>query len=165
MSLPFSTPQYVYTSREERNRLLGEQGTDWHSDDVSDDTDINLEIDIRATARVNQVLQKLFSPVDMNSSPWVRERATIIGCYLDSIRRGNPSLYQEQYIEAIADMEAVVAGDYYLDLPRSSNASVIFQNVSSDNRFPFTPMRVDPITASRLTGQEFITRWLPFSWL
>lgn len=166
MALQGQRYPYLFTSEEEIERLLSEDGTLLHTDDVSDNEEMLYEIIERATGRVKQVLNKSFDDVNLKNSPRIREIATIIGCYLLSIRRGNPSLYQEQFIEAMSDMEQIADGDLYLsELPRSGNTLVVFQNVSSDNRFPFSPIRVDAITSTRSVGGQFLNRMIPFLWL
>ena len=147
-------------------RLISEDGTLLHTDDVTDNDEIIYELIERATGRIKQVLNKSFDDVNLAQSPRIREIATIVGCYLLSIRRGNPSLYAEQYVEALADLEQIANGELYLsELPRSGNTQVVFQNVSSDNRFPYSPIRVDAITSSRTVSSQFLNRMVPFLWL
>lgn len=166
MSRPGQRYQYSFTSREELERLLSEDGLLLHTDDSEDSEEVIDEIEERATGRVKQELNRAFDDIDLSNSPRIREIATIIGCYLISIRRGNPSLYSEQYMEAMVDLERIASGELYLsELPRSSNTAVVAQNVSSDNRFPFTPIRVDVITSTRTVGGQFLNRNLPFLWL
>lgn len=166
MALQGQRYPYLFTSEEEIERLLSEDGALLHTDDVSDNEEMLYEITERATGRVKQILNKSFDDVNLKNSPRIREIATIIGCYLLSIRRGNPSLYQEQYIEALTDLEQIANGDLFLsELPRSGNTLVVFQNVSSDNRFPFSPIRVDAITSTRSVGGQFLNRMIPFLWL
>lgn len=166
MALQGQRYPYLFTSEEEIERLLSEDGALLHTDDVSDNEEMLYEIVERATGRVKQILNKSFDDVNLKNSPRIREIATIIGCYLLSIRRGNPSLYQEQYIEALTDLEQIANGDLFLsELPRSGNTLVVFQNVSSDNRFPFSPIRVDAITSTRSVGGQFLNRMIPFLWL
>lgn len=157
---------YLFTTEEELKRLLSVEGVDLHTDDYDDNDEVIAEVIERATGRVKMVLNKGFDDVDLMNSPRIREIATIIGCYLISIRRGNASLYQEQYIEALADLEQIANGEVYLsELPRSSNTLCVMQNVSSDNRFPFTPIRVDHITSTRTVSGQFLNRMIPFLWL
>jgi hypothetical protein len=166
MTLQGQRYPYLFTSEQELVRLVSEDGTLLHTDDESDNDEIIYEIVERATGRVKQTLNKGFDDIDLSKSPRIREIATIIGCYLLSIRRGNPSLYAEQYIEALADLDQIASGELYLsELPRSSNTLVVYQNVSSDNRFPFSPIRVDAITSSRTVGSQFLNRMIPFLWL
>lgn len=166
MTLPGTRYAYYYTSKDEGINMLSEDGLLNHTDDFFDDEELVQQYVERATGRVKAIMRKAFDDVDLANSPFVREKATIIFCYLISIRRGNPSLYQEQYIEAIEDLKDVVDGTLYLDeLPRSSNAAAYMQNVSSDNRNSWTPIRVDPISSTKLTGKEFIQRVSPFTWL
>jgi hypothetical protein len=166
MTIPGQLYPFEFTSSEEIKRLFSEDGLDMHTDDFSDSSEIVKEFIQRATGRVKQELNKSFDDVDLQYSPRIREIATIIACYLISIRRGNPSLYSDQYMESMIDLERIANGDLYLsELPRSGNTSVVYQNVSSDNRFPFTPIRVDSITSSRTVGGQYISRNLPFLWL
>lgn len=166
MALSGQRYPFLFTSEDELLRLISEDGTLLHTDDVADNDEIIYEIVERATGRVKQTLNKSFDDVNLAQSPRIREIATIIGCYLLSIRRGNPSLYAEQYVEALTDLDQIASGDLFLsELPRSGNTLVVFQNVSSDNRFPFSPIRVDAITSSRTVGGQFLNRMIPFLWL
>jgi hypothetical protein len=166
MTLQGQRYPFVFTSEDEMNRLISEDGALLHTDDVADNEEVMYELCERATGRIKQVLNKSFDDIDLKNSPRIREIATIIGCYLLSIRRGNPSLYAEQYIEALTDLDQIATGDLFLsELPRSGNTLVVFQNVSSDNRFPFTPIRVDSITSNRTVGGQFLSRMIPFLWL
>jgi hypothetical protein len=166
MTLQGQRYPFVFTSEDEMNRLISEDGALLHTDDVADNEEVMYELCERATGRIKQVLNKSFDDINLKDSPRIREIATIIGCYLLSIRRGNPSLYAEQYIEALTDLDQIATGDLFLsELPRSGNTLVVFQNVSSDNRFPFTPIRVDSITSNRTVGGQFLSRMIPFLWL
>ena len=166
MTLSGQRYPYLFTSEDEIMRLISEDGTLLHTDDVTDNDEIIYELIERATGRIKQVLNKSFDDVNLAQSPRIREIATIVGCYLLSIRRGNPSLYAEQYVEALADLEQIANGELYLsELPRSGNTQVVFQNVSSDNRFPYSPIRVDAITSSRTVSSQFLNRMVPFLWL
>jgi hypothetical protein len=166
MTLQGQRYPFVFTSEDEMNRLISEDGALLHTDDVADNEEVMYELCERATGRIKQVLNKSFDDINLKDSPRIREIATIIGCYLLSIRRGNPSLYAEQYIEALTDLDQIATGDLFLsELPRSGNTLVVFQNVSSDNRFPFTPIRVDSISSNRTVGGQFLSRMIPFLWL
>jgi hypothetical protein len=166
MTLSGQRYAYLFTSEDEMLRLFSEDGTLLHTDDVADNDEVIYEIVERATGRVKQILNKSFDDINLMASPRIREIATIIGCYLLSIRRGNPSLYAEQYVEALADLEQIANGELYLsELPRSGNTLVVYQNVSSDNRFPFSPVRVDAITSNRTVSGQFLNRMIPFLWL
>ena len=166
MTLQGQRYPYLFTSEDELLRLISEDGTLLHTDDVADNDEVLYEICERATGRIKQILNKSFDDVNLKDSPRIREIATIIGCYLLSIRRGNPSLYAEQYVEALTDLDQIATGDAFLsELPRSGNTLVVFQNISSDNRFPYSPIRVDVITSNRTVGNQFLSRMIPFLWL
>jgi phage gp36-like protein len=157
----------VYTSRDEINDSLSEYGVDLRLDDlITGDADVMLSICEKATARVQSIMRKAFDDIDLANSVWVRERATIIAVYLLSTRRGNPGLLRDQYEEAMVELEMAVSGDLYVDLARSSDTVAVMQNVNSDNRFPFTPMRVDPLTSTKLVdGQFYRVITYPLAWL
>jgi hypothetical protein len=157
---------HLLTSEEEVITTYSDLGQEFASDDLHDDKNMMTELCNRATGFVLQYLSKIFDAFYLARSPRIRHIATIVACYYLSIRRGNPSLYDEQYLEAIADLEAIASGELFLaELPRSNSSPVIMQNVSTDNRFPFTPVKVDRISASKMTGKESVSRLSPFYWL
>jgi phage gp36-like protein len=157
----------VYTSRDEIEDMLSEFGTDQRLDDLTDgDADVLLTYIERATSRVQSVMRKAYDDIDLASSVWVRERCTVIAIYLLSKRRGNPALYRDDYEEAMTEMDLAVSGDLWVDIARSAETVAVMQNVSSDNRFPFTPMRVDPLTSTKIVeGQYFRFITYPLAWL
>lgn len=156
----------TYTTQGEIEDYISEEGVDLRLDDLDNVSDVMTTLCERATARVQSIMRKAYDDIDLAGSVWVRERATVIAVYLLSLRRGNPGLLRDQYEEAMTEMEMVVAGDLWIDLARSAETTVVMQNVSSDNRFPFTPIRVDPITSTKLTdGQFFRVISYPLAWL
>lgn len=163
---------YVFTSVTEMSRLFSQEAVDVRTDDVdpieeADELqDLYNELIDRATYRCKSILNKIFADADLYRHPWVREKATIVACYLLSIRRGNPSQYADQFYEAIEEMQALVDGDLVLeDLPRAGFAAIVMQNVHVDNRFPYSPIRVDIINSTKTVGTEFLQYFVPFAWL
>jgi hypothetical protein len=148
-------------------RQLSVTGVEWHVDDVSDDEDVRLEVRERATGTVKAKLNKLYADVDLEKSPWVRHRTTMIACYYLSIRRGSVSIYESQYFEALADLDKLLDGDYYLEeLPISNSSPLLVQNYRIDNRYPLTPVRVDQLNSSKIvSGQTNVIGWNPFPWI
>lgn len=156
----------TYTSRDEINDYLSEYGTDLRLDDLVDDSDTMTTICERATTRVASIMRKAFDDVDLSNSVWVRERTTIVAIYLLSSRRGNPGLLRDLYEEAMVELEMAVSGDLYVDLARSAETIAVMQNVNSDNRFPYMPLRIDPISSTKLVdGQFYRLLSYPLSWL
>lgn len=156
----------LFSSREEVERQLSSNGVEWHTDDQIDDEETVDESIERATGEVKARLNKLFADTDLANSPWVRYRATIITCYYLSIRRGNSSIYESLYYQALDDFERLIGGELYLpELPRTVSNVIMVQNYTSDNRFPFTPIRVDVISSTEVVpGQINVNRVIPFSW-
>jgi hypothetical protein len=160
-----------YTSLAEIQRLFSVDAVENRRDDYTalepDYVDTMNEIIIRAHYEVKSIINKLFDDSVAKPHPWIRARATYIGAYLLSIRRGNDSQYFNEYLEALEDLTALVNGERYLDdLPANVTSQAVFLNVSSDNRYPFTPMRIDPISATPdVSGVRFVQRYIPFSWL
>jgi hypothetical protein len=167
MSLQGIRYSILFTSDEEMDRQLSNAGTEWHVDDLSDDADVRLEIKERATGTAKAKLNKLYADSDLANSPWVRHRVTIIACYYLSIRRGNVSIYESAYFEALADFDKLIDGEYYLaELPVTTSQPILVQNYRTDNRFPYTPVRVDQFNSSKIvSGQTNVIGWIPFPWL
>lgn len=157
---------YLFSSREEIDRQISVQGTEWHSDDVSDDDDVILEVVERATGTVKAKLNRLYADVNLASSPWVRHRATIIACYYLSIRRGNVSIYESLYFQALDEIDQLIDGELFLEeLPRNNSNPIAVQNYHTDNRFPFSPIRIDMITSTVIApGQTNVDRIAAFLW-
>lgn len=178
-----STPVYVptsysgllFTSIEEMRQLFSEVAIEVRTDDFVDDqgdpdpqaiADMEQKAVIRATYRCKSILNRVYNDVDLAQNEWVRERATIIGCYLISIRRGNPAQYADMAMEAMEEMQALVDGELVLiDLPRSQYASVAIQNIHSDNRQPFAPTRIDIQSSSQVFSGQSFQYYIPFGWI
>lgn len=167
MALQGTRYPILFSSDEEIDRQLSVNGVEWHTDDQSDDSDVRLEVLERATGTAKAKLNKLYADADLANSPWVRYRVTIIACYYLSIRRGNVSIYESLYFDCITDFDKLIDGEYYLsELPISNSPPMMVQNYRTDNRFPFTPVRVDQINSSKIVpGQTNVIGYTPFPWL
>ena len=142
---------YYFTSESEMDRLFSESGVDTRINDLNSaqkSTSIT-ELAARATEDVQSYLGALYDDQELSNSAWVRDRATVIACYKLSIRLGNDAQYYNQYLDALADLEA--ARDGLLLVPgaaQSTGTLAEFANVSTDMRFPFRPIRVDTLTST-----------------
>lgn len=160
-----------YTSKEEIEKLFSVEAVDERLNDYdplsTEYDEIVEEIVISAHYEVKSIINKLYEDFVAINHPWIRRRATYIGAYYLSIRRGNDSQYYNEYIDALNDLESLINGERYLeDLTSRVSSQAAYLNVSSDNRYPFSPMRVDPLSAIPNTdGVRFVHRYLPFSWL
>lgn len=160
---------FYFTSKAELERLFSSLGIEYRRDDFADYpseyTKVLLEIISQATYEVKAILNKLFEDSDLFRSIWVRRRATIIGCYLFSIRRGNDSQYYNEYLDALADLNDLLEGKLYLEeLPSGPGTRVGFYNISTDNRRPAHSVRVDSVTSSDLLGVKFPQWYRPYLW-
>jgi hypothetical protein len=167
MTLQGTRYPILFTSDEEMDRQISVSGVEWHVDDQSDDADVRLEVRERATGTAKAKLNKLFADSDLANSPWVRHRVTIIACYYLSIRRGNVSIYESMHFEALDDFDKLINGEYFIqELPVSNSPPIMVQNYRTDNRFPFTPVRVDLLNSTKtVAGQTNLIGWVPFPWL
>ncbi len=170
-AVPAYEDSTYYTSLTEIQRLFSVDGVNYRRDDFDElDEGYNLsvnEIILQAHYKVKSIINKVFSDANALLHPFIRAKATYIGAYYLSIRRGNDSHYFNQYLEAIEELQALVDGELFLDdLPNNFNSLITFCNVSSDNRYAFSPMRVDPLTSvPDVRGATFLQRYIPFSWL
>lgn len=159
----------TFTSEEEMKELFSVDGVDLRRADfasTSDEYDNVLTRTINnATLEALAILGKTFDAVDLANNGWVRRRTTIIGCYLLSIRLGNPSQYTGQYFDALNDFQNLVDGNFYFeDLPRSNSLAMVALNISSDNRTPLAPIRTDWLSATDTVGIKWFQLYMPFSW-
>lgn len=165
--MSYGTPYpLTFSSREEVRRQVSEDAELWHSDHTTVNDELIEENIQRATGTVKGRLNKLFDDVHLSQSPWVRHRCTVIACYYLSKKRGNAPIYESDYFHILEEFAELIAGEIYLEeLPRQVGASVVMQNVRSDNRTPFNSIRVDPLTSTEtVPGQINVDKWVPYSW-
>jgi hypothetical protein len=159
----------TFTSEEEMKELFSTDGVDLRRSDFDESSDEYENVVTRAinnaTLEAYAILGKAFDDVDLANNGWVRRRATLIGCYLLSIRLGNPSQYSGQYFDALNDFQSLVDGDFFFDdLARSNSVAMVALNVSSDNRTPLAPIRTDWLSATDTVGIKWFQMYMPFSW-
>lgn len=169
-SVSLLTLPYYFTTRTEMERLFSVGAVELRRDDFEgndvEKANVLQEIVVQATYEVKAILNSIFDDSDLAAHPWVRRRATIIGCYMLSIRRGNDAQYYNEYLDALADLQDLLEGKLYIGLPTSVGASASMVNVSTDNRFPFSPVRADPATSTDyLQGIKFPRYYTPYYWL
>ena len=157
-----------FTSQAEMERVVTVAGVANRVNDYTggDVTTVMNEVIVEATNEAKAILNQLFDDVDLATHPWIRRRCTLIGCYFLSIRKGNDSEYYNQFLDALADFQDLVDGKYNLGLPIAGGVRAAMVNVSSDNRFPYTPIRADYLTStSGMQGLNFVRFYAPFAWL
>ena len=123
----------AFTSIPEMERVLSVQGVQNHLEDLITNTEVTNEIIIRATEKCREFLRGRFSLDDMKTNFPVRQRATYIALYLLSKRQGNPSLYGDDYAEAIADLQD--ARDGIINWGLAAPARMLVQTQYLDSRY------------------------------
>lgn len=162
---------YQYTSKEEMERLFSRDGIEYRSDDYNPTSESDFYNDVveekieEASWEVKAILNKKFDDASAHQNKWIRRRATIIACYLLSIRRGNDAQYFNEYLDAKFDLEEAVNGKVQLGIPSGRFVRPGMINVSSDNRFAYAPMRADFFTSTDLQGIKYWNYYRPYLWV
>lgn len=166
--MTFTNYTYTYTSQDEIDRLISSSGASGWLDDLSvgDVSTYYNEIVQDATGTVNQYLEKLYNPVDMQNSPWVRRRATYIAAYHLTKRRGDPGLYGEDYDRVLDELQMASEGLIQIPgLAYSSGMLAVMQNVLVDQRFMRNKNRVVSEISTDVTGTQQLSYGMPWVWL
>ena len=159
---------YQFTSQAEMERLFslmaikmrtedlaGTNIADWWEEHVSD-----------ATLRIWMYLHLLYDAADLADSYWVRRRATWVGCYYISQRRGNPAQFSERYAEIIEELEKMQLGLLQIpDLPTSAKLIPAMDNMTVDSRYPLSKLRVQvPLSTDTPSANMLPAYLVPFEW-
>lgn len=142
-----------FTSLEEIQRVFSVEGVGNHVEDFEDEQFalvIN-ELITRATETVLQFLRGRYVVSSMADSYWVRMKATWIACYYLSVRQGNPSLYGDQYQEALLDL--ALARDGVINPGLNTPMRVISQTPMIDSRY-FHAQRIDPSRSTKVYSNQ-----------
>src|SRR4051812_27151220 len=110
MSVTVQLNQVVYTSRTEIERLFSTTGVDLRLDDGLDadaQTDLINEIVNWASETVQSYTLSHYDPTSLVNSAWTRRRATILGAYYLSMRRGNPPQFVNEAKRIIEELEGI----------------------------------------------------------
>lgn len=108
---------HVYTSEAELVRLMSATSLDQYLMEpdgtaltgITTPTrdDVLYDAIEQATDKVNDYCYQLYAPAKLETSRWVRLRATQIAAHLLTQRKGEPGRYQELYDSALNDLEEV----------------------------------------------------------
>ncbi len=118
----------------------------------------------RVTSEICSYLCPRYLAEDLANSPRIREIATYWACYKISKRRGNPSLYTEEYLDAENDLELYRSGDRYLDVP-SNGPRAYMQSYNMDTRYNRTTLRVNQYATTKVLSSQNTLTYIPFWWL
>lgn len=161
--------QYVYTSRDEVERIYGDKGVTLNMADLKG-SDIELywtEVISEATDTINLYCVQFYDEIDLASSYWVRRKATWIAAYLHSQRRGNASLFVQRFQEVMEELMAIQQGLLQIPgLATRSDLTPALSNFTIDDRFYTNKIRVLPSISVGGTNsrQDLAYRW-PYDWL
>ncbi len=158
----------LYTSQAEIERYWSKRAAALHVNDFDDDevpdfdneqfqTDVWEEIVTGATDEANFYLLRFHQAADLANNRWVRTRATWIGCYLLSLRRGDPGYYTTLYERAIGDFQRVDETHPVPRLGLKTEFTPAMSNIRIDDRFRVAKERVEPmISTGGTSGRQHL---------
>ena len=151
---------------EQRTDDLDVVDINYDSNNPSDTTEANYWTTIcqRVTSEIMSFLAPRYSAATLSTIPRIREIATYWACYKLSKRRGNPSLYEEEYLDAKEELELYRSGDRYLDAP-SNGPRAYLQSSVVDVRFTRQPVRIIRAASSSMIANQAESVYAPFWWL
>lgn len=169
---------YLLTSVTEIQRLFSSLGIKLHTDDLDtgdpnyDDennpeaTSENYLVELcqRATSHVMTRLAPRYTIDKVYQNPRLREIATYWAAYKLSRRRGNEPVYEEEYIEAMDELDQFRKGELYLDAPSNGQRAYI-QSTIIDNRSIRNPVRVIQEASTSVIAGQRIARSAAFEWV
>lgn len=149
---------YKFTTRDEMIRLFKRVGIEFRVNDAPfDDTILDFYID-DATSQIQQQLIGLYNNADLNTSPWVRVRATWMACYFLSQAGGNPALFYGRYEAILKELENVrnnmlpIPGENGEPIPARYESLPALSNIEHDPRYMDATRREDPETSVPQSG-------------
>jgi len=168
----------LMTTPQEIHRLFSTTGEKLHTDDLNSDDDnynrsndstVNRdnflsELAQRATSHIMTFLAPRYKIDDIYQIPRLREIATYWAVYKLTRRRGNEPVYEEEYIEAMDELEMFRSGERYLDAP-SGGQRAYMQSSIVDLRYNRSPIRVIPDGSTKVVSGQHTYNWFGFSWL
>lgn len=162
-------PDYIYTSRDEMERILSQIGVNLRIDDldVAGSEGALESFYIDATLTIDTYVQHYYEPQDLYSSYWVRLRASWLACYYLSQRRGNPALFQLRYNQILEELERVQLGELVIPgLPTRFDLTPAMSNIVIDERFTIDKIRVHPsISTGGVSSRQSLSPVIPYEWL
>ena len=154
------TIAYLYTTQAEMERLYGRKGLAELINDIggANIAEWWIEIAADATTTIDAYASQVYNPVDLYTSRWVRTRATWIGCFRASQRKGNPDLFSQRYDEIIEELEKVRTQELIIpNLPTSSDLTPAMSNVFIDARYEIDKIRVlSSISTGGTSGRQSV---------
>lgn len=88
----------------------------------------------------------MFDPDDMVGNQWIESRTTWIAAHYISKRRGNEHYFEDMYVEAMRELDAIATGELPapMDIPLRAHTYPAMTNFTIDERFAVAKIRVRP---------------------
>jgi len=169
---------YTFTTPDEMVLELSNEGIMLHLDDLIVgnenydpdnpigvvNTNYLIQLCQRATSHIMSRLGNRYTADILYKLPRIREIATYWALYKLTGRRGNPRLYEGDYVEAMEDLEGFANGTLFLNAPTTGQRALI-QSYVVDNRFTLKPLRVIAEASLGLKPGQATAWRFPFAWL
>lgn len=159
----------IYTSQGQIERLFSSIGVELRIDDLTgaELAAYWVEVTSEATDIINQYCEPYYEATDMVDNLWVRTRATWIGAYLLSQRRGNQVQFYNRYEEIIGELIAVSLGQLLIPrLPTRSDFTPAMSNQFVDDRHRFAKLRtIQVISTGGNDSRQNLLSYVPYEWL
>ena len=163
--MTIETLTYTYTTQAEIERLYGKKGVAQLLVDLTG-TDIASmweEIIADSTTLIDSYAAQVYDPSDLSTSRWVRTRATRIGAFRLSQRKGNNDLFAQRYEEIIEELQKVKELLLMIpNIPMSADMSPAMSNVQVDPRFQIKKIRVQPEISTGGSSNRQDLAWTPW---
>jgi hypothetical protein len=156
-----------YTSKVEMQRLFSACGVNYRMDDADDPEDTLAFFIDDASSTVDMYAGQIYNQSDLNTSQWVRIRATWLACYLLSQRMGNPSLFFNRYDQILQELQKVQQQQLPIPgLATSVDMVPTMSNLEHDPRYREKTLRVESEVSTGATSskQDLSNQLLP-EWL
>ncbi len=156
------TITYLYTTQAEMERLYGKQGLAALIGDIggANIAEWWLEIAADATTQIDAYASQIYNASDLYTSRWVRTRATWIGCFRASQRKGQPDLFSQRFAEIMEELEKVREQEIIIpNLPTSFDMTPAMSNVYIDARYEIDKIRVLPTISTGGAGSRQSLAW------
>jgi hypothetical protein len=170
--MPIEATPPLYTTRAEMEKIFSNLGINTRLDDDQSKTinspydsfdgvtplvseELYLDAVIQdATDLFNQYLEVWYRPEDLVNSLWIRRSCTWVACHLLSLRRGNPSQFDNEYqrilefIQQISKGPGVNGNPLVPRTPLRYDLRPSHSNIVVDDHFPQSKIRVQDRSSS-----------------
>jgi len=139
-----------YTSQAEVYRMLGNYAVDLMMDDTAGrDNETWDDMLEDADETIKMYVNQHYDPAILNTSTWVRRRATVLVSNIVSQRRGNPGLFNSRTDRVYEELNEIRRGRFHIPgIPTRGYLGPVVRNYIMQNRFRINPVRVDKMKST-----------------